>query len=243
MKRIIMSIAALFALMTLLVQAQPKLVIEGGNTYHFGTRDRYGGGNPSYATIRFFNVGDSALTVQNPRPTCGCTTAPLDKNKIKSGDYATLSVKLYMNVSHGPYHKTIKIKSDDPDNPNMTLHLKANVNQNKGFGNLQLIGHKGKQFVTFGLMPKDDEVKGTMKIRNNTDNDVEITAVELEPKELETSIDIGDVIKVGKDNEYEFEVEAESDSLGEYKGTITLTTTDDKMKTLKIPVWGYVMED
>lgn len=242
MRRLLLSIAGIFAIITFIASAQPKLVIEGGNKYYFGIRDRSAGGNPSYAKIKFFNVGDSALTIQNPKPTCGCTTAPLDKNKVESGDFAVLSVKLYLNVSRGPYTKTIKINSDDAANPDITYYISADVNQDEGFGNLQLKGEDDKQFVTLALMNKGKDAKGTMKIKNNTSKDIEITSVELEPATMKINLKAGTKIAPGEGNELAFELTAKSSELGEFNGNIKLATTDDKMKTLTIPVWGWVMK-
>ncbi len=242
MRRLLLSIAGIFAIITFVASAQPKLVIEGGDSYYFGIRDRSAGGNPSYATIKFFNVGDASLNVQNPKPTCGCTTAPLDKNKIEPGEFAILSVKLYLNVSRGPYSKTIKIDSDDPSAPNRTLAINADVNQDEGFGEIQLFGDKEKQFVTLELMPKGKNTKGTMALQNNTDKDIEITSVELDPPSMKINLKSGTTIKPGADNQVTFELTAKSDSIGEFKGNIKLTTTSEKRKNITIPVWGYVMK-
>ena len=69
-----------------LVIAQPQMEIIGGDTYNWGKVKP--GKNPLKATILVRNIGNEELHITQVRPGCGCTTAPLDKDKLKQGDTA-----------------------------------------------------------------------------------------------------------------------------------------------------------
>jgi len=124
MKQIVLKLAVLVLFSSFAI-AQPKLEIEGGDTYNWGKVNYKN--SPLKANIKLKNVGTEVLKITEVKPGCGCTTAPLDKYEIAPGDYATLSVSLNISTYTGETVKSIRISSNDPQNGDKYLFIKADV--------------------------------------------------------------------------------------------------------------------
>ncbi len=109
---------------TTFAYAQPRLVIEGGDTYDWGNTPP----KVLHAKIKLYNNGDKPLYISEVKPSCGCTSAPLDKNTVQPGEYATMKVNLTVsNQDNGKMKKFVKIYSNDPKKPEREMILKCNV--------------------------------------------------------------------------------------------------------------------
>ena len=103
----------------------PKLMIVGGDSVNWG---EVGGGELKH-TLKLVNVGGDTLKITEVKPSCGCTTAPIDKDVLLSGDTATISLKMDVHGRIGRTMKTLRISSNDSTSPTKTVMLKANVVQ------------------------------------------------------------------------------------------------------------------
>ena len=77
--------------------------------------------------ITLKNVGNKMLRISEVRPSCGCTSAPLDKDSLKPGESTTMRITLNLPLSNGSISKYITIRSNDQADPVKTLTLMANV--------------------------------------------------------------------------------------------------------------------
>lgn len=103
--------------------ASPTLEIVGGDTIDWGEV----GGGELVQELKLRNVGGGILEITNVKPSCGCTTAPLDKDKLVSGEEATMQVTMDVATRTGPTQKTITISTNDSTSPARIVYLKANV--------------------------------------------------------------------------------------------------------------------
>ena len=78
------------------------------------------------AVFDLVNEGDATLTVKAVRPTCGCTVADFDK-EIAPGATGKIKAKLDTKDFAGPISKSILVMTDDPQNPTVTLVIKADI--------------------------------------------------------------------------------------------------------------------
>lgn len=78
-------------------------------------------------TVVIKNAGGDTLRLSGVDAACGCTTAPLHKTTLAPGDTTQIAVTVAAGNFTGPQHKTITIKSDDPERPNVVVGLKANI--------------------------------------------------------------------------------------------------------------------
>lgn len=69
------------------------------------------------ATFKFTNIGDSAVTFGEIKPSCGCTTAKLDKKVYQPGESGEITGKLNIGSRQGLQSKTIRVTTDDEEQP------------------------------------------------------------------------------------------------------------------------------
>ena len=101
----------------------PKIEIVGGDKVEWG---EVGPGMLKHA-IKITNVGGDTLKIADVKPSCGCTTAPLDKKTLLPGDTATVDVTMDVANRTGDQHKTITITSNDSTQSAITVGLHATV--------------------------------------------------------------------------------------------------------------------
>jgi hypothetical protein len=102
---------------------KPKLEIIGGETIDWGKQPP----GTLKRTLMLVNSGGDTLRIADVHPSCGCTTAPLDKKVLGAGDTAHVDVSIDMTNRSGPQHKTITITSNDSTRPTVQVSLTADI--------------------------------------------------------------------------------------------------------------------
>jgi len=82
------------------------------------------------------NTGGDLLKISSVKASCGCTAANPDKNELKPGESTNIVVTFNSKERKGPQTKNVTVTTNDPEKPQVTLHIKCNVlvkeiNQNK----------------------------------------------------------------------------------------------------------------
>ncbi len=116
----------LFVIFTSVISAQlmsPKLIIQQSE-YDFG--DIKQGEKVSHVFV-LTNTGGDLLTITNVRPSCGCTAALPEKNKLAPGESTNLKVTFNSSGRSGKQKKLITITSNDPENPKQIITIKGVV--------------------------------------------------------------------------------------------------------------------
>ncbi len=103
----------------------PKIEVIGGDTVNWGDV----GGGELHHTLKIVNVGGDTLKISEVKPSCGCTTAPLDKDMLLFGDTAVINLTMDVANKHGETSKTLRVVTNDSTSPVTTVFLKANVVQ------------------------------------------------------------------------------------------------------------------
>lgn len=228
MKKLMM-IAAMMCIASITAFAQPKLVIEGGDTHDWGTVKQPK--DPLKATVVIRNDGTDTLKISDVKPGCGCTSAPLDKKVLMPGEQTNMNVTLNVGTSSGNVHKTIRISSNDPINKDRILSLKAFI------------------FTTFTVTPSyfnylnaqvGIESISTVKIKNNTQNVINIKAIETNPVSMVTNIANKKTIQPGE--EFEVVSRVTPNKTGGINTSLKIVTDNPDMPTISISGWGQVKE-
>ncbi len=121
MKRSFATICICVAVMVIQVKGQGVPRIQFDKTvYDFGST---GGVQSVTGTFTFSNVGDADLSVQNPKPSCGCTVASVNPDRLKPGEKGELVFTLTTYNVGGLITKTISVPSNDPKNTNVVLTI------------------------------------------------------------------------------------------------------------------------
>ncbi|MCJ8332065.1 MAG: DUF1573 domain-containing protein [Lentisphaeria bacterium] len=79
------------------------------------------------AKYNFKNVGDYTVTIKKIKPTCGCTTAKLDKKTYKPGESGTIAATINVPDRGGRLAKSIRITTDDKDKKKIKLTLVLHI--------------------------------------------------------------------------------------------------------------------
>jgi hypothetical protein len=207
-----------------IVFSQPKLVIDGGDTYDWGKINPKGA--PLTARIKIFNKGNQTLNISEVKPGCGCTTAPLDKNVIKPNDFATLNVTLNVH-NDGAVTKTISIKSNDMKNPKKTLFIKADIMNSISVS---------QKYISFSNLMNGKESVATVKIKNNTNKPVKIIDIKVDPAKIKINLKKNSILPANK--EFILEVSYIPNNSINFNGNINIQTNNKDVKNINISVWG-----
>ena len=225
MKKLIVFLFALFIVAGSMAYAQPKLEMEGGNTYDWGKINQKD--SPLKTSVKIFNKGTDTLHVTKVKPTCGCTTAPLDKNKIAPGEFATLNISLRVSSYSGHVGKTIRISSNDPDNSNLTYRLKANV--------FTPVDMSPKYLRMYNARTGNEET-AHITLKNNTDNDITIKKIDNKMGGLELDLKEDTVIPAKGNLKISAKYTPEKE--GPFYGKVNISTDSGEMPHINFTVRG-----
>lgn len=81
------------------------------------------------AHFAFKNVGTAAVTIKSLTPSCGCTTAHLEKKTYQAGEQGEVVAKYSFPFQKGSLRKTIAVTTDDRPNEPVTLDIRVLVNE------------------------------------------------------------------------------------------------------------------
>ena len=144
---------------------QPKIVLQQ-TSYDFGTIEQ-----GSVATHDFVisNSGGDLLKISNVSASCGCTAAKPEKQELAPGESTNLKVSFNSTGRQGRQHKTIRIYSNDPQNPEMVLSFTGSVVLPGTNTNNPPLIYLPETEHDFGQVNEGDTVKYTFRFINKVD--------------------------------------------------------------------------
>ena len=113
------------------------------------------------AEIAIKNVGTGPLQIENVRPSCGCTTAPLDDYLLDPGQTTIMHVTLDASRREGPQSKSIVIYSDDPESSTKIVKLTAQVQRDISF-------EPDVQYLIFQNATVGQETSASIRVTNKS---------------------------------------------------------------------------
>lgn len=227
MKRFLMSVAALGICATTAAIAQPKMEIVGGNTYNWGNVNAKQ--TPLQATVKIVNKGNELLNVTGVKPGCGCTAAPIDKDKLNPGDTATVKVSLNVGASSGEITKSITITSNDPAASTVIYSLKANI--------IRAVQILPSQYFVFTGMTVGQKSSASVNIKNNSDQEITLSDFEANNG---LSIDWNGTKKLKAGEQAQVNATFTPEKGGYFNGTVRMKTSHPDFPSLEIMAYGNV---
>lgn len=73
------------------------------------------------ATFKFTNIGDHPVEIKDVKPSCGCTTAKLDKKTYAPGESGEITATLNIGNRQGLQSKSITVTTDDDEQPTILM--------------------------------------------------------------------------------------------------------------------------
>jgi hypothetical protein len=208
--------------------AQGKLEVVGGDTYDWGSV------SPSKlkTVIEVKNVGTDSLLISNVRPSCGCTTAPIDKSVLLPGDVGKISVEIDMTNRTGPTTKTITVYSNDPKNPSQVIYLKADVKRAMMF--------TPAEYFLLNNAKVGQEITSSVRITNSGQQEFTLFPPEFVQGNVKVRFDMKEKKTLKPTEEYEVKAYITPLEGGSANGTIRMTSTNGEYKTFDLPIYGAV---
>lgn len=92
--------------------------------FDFGTRPT---GDPVPYSYTFRNTGKSDLIIRKVHASCGCTATTPEKTTIKPGESSKIDINFDTKGRTGQQFKSITVITNDPNNPEVMLQVKGNL--------------------------------------------------------------------------------------------------------------------
>jgi rhodanese-related sulfurtransferase len=121
----------------------------------------------------FSNDGSAPVSILSITPSCGCTTAKLEKDVFNPGERGAIRVIFTIGSRVGPQEERIVVTTDEPGKPAIALQLRVAIPEAIKIAPRILFWKSGEKNVTKTV---------TMEIP--TGQDIEITAVDSIPAEF-----------------------------------------------------------
>ncbi len=77
--------------------------------------------------FEFTNTGDAPLLIISVTASCGCTKPKYSQEPVRPGKKGKISVTYMPQNRPGEFNKTIKVRTNDPDNRRMNLRISGIV--------------------------------------------------------------------------------------------------------------------
>jgi hypothetical protein len=106
----------------------PKVEVEGGEVYDFGSMERF---SKMKRTFRLKNVGKGDLRLTPRRNTCKCTVSEITNKYAKPGEAVTFTVEWTgQTMMDSPdFAQTVEVGTNDPDKPVVRVRIKGYVTE------------------------------------------------------------------------------------------------------------------
>ncbi len=195
---------------------EPRIVFEK-LTHNFG---EVGPGTNHLYEFRFTNAGNTTLKIGQVTKTCGCTPFLLEKNEYAPGESGTLKVRYYTESEYGNITKQLFVQSNDRQNPNIALALKARIVSN--------------------IKPEPGNLNLTLKHQNAGCPRITLTSIDNQPFSIQSFKSTGNCITANfnpsmKATSFVLQPRVDMNKLEQtLNGRIEISTTHPQCKTVTI---------
>ena len=180
------------------------------------------------------NDGDQILKVTDVRPSCGCTVAEYDKT-VAPGAIGKVKATVDTRNFKGGIAKSVRVFTNDPANPQIDLVIKANVKS-------QIEVSPG--YARFIAVYGEPQKTSVQTVWSGDRRDLKILKAESPYSFVDVSFrEAGDDERDQgvQGRQWQVEVDLDKDApVGPMADFIVLTTDHPKLKTLRIPISGFV---
>lgn len=215
---------------------QPTLILQQ-TSFDFGDIKQ---GDKVSHTFVISNSGGDLLKISNVKASCGCTAAAPEKNELAPGESTNLVVTFNSAGRMGKQSKTVRIYSNDPENPEMLLSISGNVvSANQISAGAPTIYFTETQH-DFGKVNEGDKVNYTFTFANKGSSVLTI-------KDIKTSCGCTaallsqDNLAPGKDGTIKVELDTKNRS-GKMSRTVTVKSNDPKDPAKVLTIYADIVK-
>jgi len=209
---------------------QPTLILQQ-NSYDFGDIKQ---GEKVSHTFVLSNGGGDLLKISDVKASCGCTAAAPEKKELAPGESTNLIVTFNSAGRMGKQSKTIRIYSNDPENPELVLSFTGNVVSASQVSEGAPTIYFSETEHDFGKVNEGDKVNYTFNFANKGTSELTI-------KDIKTSCGCTaallsqEKLAPGQEGTLKVELNTQNRS-GKMSRTVTISSNDpnDPAKVLTI---------
>jgi Protein of unknown function (DUF1573) len=187
------------------------------------------------AVFDLVNEGDATLVIKAVRPTCGCTVADFDP-EIAAGATGKIKAKLDTKDFSGPISKSILVMSDDPQNPTVTLVIKADIRP--------FVEILPRPLIRFNAVLHEPMSQTFIVVGADPEKAVKIKSVESSVPFIATSVrklDEDELVKGKSKSQYEVTISLTDDTpVGPVNAVLSVHTDLKEAPTVPVKVYGVV---
>jgi len=187
------------------------------------------------AHFKLVNEGSETLVVKSVRPTCGCTVADYDR-EIAAGGTGWVKATLDTADVSGPVSQSVLVMTNDPQDPTVSLIIKAEVKP--------YVEVLPRPLIRFNALKYEQMTQKVTIVSGDGQRDFKVTGVDSSVPYLKPS-----VRQLAKEEyipgrpgpQYEVALSlAEDAPMGPVNAQLSVTTDHPKAKTVAIKVYGVV---
>jgi hypothetical protein len=215
---------------------QPTLILQQ-NSYDFGDIKQ---GEKVSHTFVLSNGGGDLLKISDVKASCGCTAAAPEKKELAPGESTNLIVTFNSTGRMGKQSKTIRIFSNDPDNPEMVLSFTGNVVSASQVSDGAPTIYFSETEHDFGKVNEGDKVNYTFNFANKGTSELAI-------KDIKTSCGCTaallsqDHLAPGQEGTLKVELNTQNRS-GKMSRTVTISSNDPKDPAKVLTIYADVVK-
>jgi len=214
---------------------QPSLVLQQSN-FDFGNIKQ---GEIVSHTFVLSNNGGDLLKITNVQASCGCTAAAPEKSELAPGESTNLTVKFNSTGRLGMQKKTVKIFTNDPQAPEMTVTFTGNVVTGDESGSVPIIYFPETQH-DFGKVNEGGKVDYTFRFMNKGVSELVIKDVKSSCG-CTAALLSNSNIKPGQEGTIKVEFDTKNRS-GKNSKTVTVQSNDPKDPTKILTIYADVVK-
>ncbi len=187
------------------------------------------------AVFDLVNEGDAKLVIKAVRPTCGCTVADFDP-EIAAGATGQIKAKLDTKDFSGPVSKSILVMTDDPQNPTVTLVIKADIRP--------FVEILPRPLIRFNAVMHEPMNQTFIVVGADPEQTMKIKSVESSVPFIATSVrKLGEdeLVKGKSKTQYEVTISLTDDTpVGPVNAVLSVNTDLKEAPTVPVKVYGVV---
>jgi len=214
---------------------QPKLVLQQ-NSFDFGDIKQ---GETVSHTFVLTNSGGDLLKITNVQASCGCTAAVPEKSELAPGESTNLPVKFNSTGRQGLQKKTVKISTNDPTSPEMTVTISGNVVAGEQSVAVPTIYFPETQH-DFGKVSEGEKVNYTFRFVNKGTSELIIKDVKSSCGCTAALLNSSN-LKPGQEGTLKVEFDTKNRS-GKNSKTVTVQSNDPKDPTKILTIYADIIK-
>jgi hypothetical protein len=185
-------------------------------------------GEPAETTLTLKNVGGAPLRIEKLKTSCGCTAARVENTVLQPGQTEEVKVSYDTRTRKEKVSQTIRVHSNDPDNPVTTIAVTGQVKAP--------VKITPSQSLQLGSLGREDTVTKSVEIQCLYPEPLELKLEDSQPKYLEVRLD-----EIQRGKSYKLTATTKPPLRdGSLNAVVRLLTGLERMPTIPVRISGSV---